>query len=62
MSQKLAVYGFESVGKISQFNEDSIKNYNEDSDIGYFLKFQVKYPKQLQTIQWFTNFKVKNEN
>ena len=51
MSQKLAVYGFESVGNISQFNEDSIKNYNEDSDIGYFLKFQVKYPKQLQTIQ-----------
>ena len=25
------------------FNEDFIKNYNEESDEGYFLEFDVQY-------------------
>ena len=27
----------------SQFNEDFIKNYNEESDEGYFLEVDVQY-------------------
>ena len=38
MSQKLPVNDFKWVEKTSQFNKDFIKNYNEDSDIGYLLK------------------------
>ena len=29
------------------FNEDFIKNYNEDSDEGYFLEVGIEYPKEL---------------
>ena len=29
------------------FNEDSIKNHNEDRDVGYFLEVDVEYPKKL---------------
>ena len=41
MSQKLPVNKFEWIGETSQFNEDSIKNYNEGNDEGWsgiFLK------------------------
>ena len=38
MSQKLSVNKFEWIEDISQFNEDFIKRYNEESDEGYFLK------------------------
>ena len=38
MSQKLPVNDFKWVEKTSQFNKDFIKNYNEDSDIGYLLQ------------------------
>ena len=40
MSQKLSVDGFEWVKKddLSKFNESFIKNYNENSDNGYFLR------------------------
>ena len=30
----------------SQFNEDFIKNYNEESDEWYFLKVHVQYPEK----------------
>ena len=36
MSQKLPVNKFEWIKGTSQFNEDIIKNYNEQSDEGYF--------------------------
>ena len=42
------VYGFEWVESTSQLNEYFIKNYDEDSDIGYFLEANVKYPEKLQ--------------
>ena len=32
---------------LSKFNEDFIKEYDEDSDIGYFLEVDVDYPKKL---------------
>ena len=47
MSQKLPINGFEWVKNLSKFNEDFIKEYDEDSDIGYFLEIDVDYPKKL---------------
>ena len=38
MSLKLPVNGFEWVEELSQYKEDFIKNYDEDSNKGYFLK------------------------
>ena len=37
MFQELPVNIFEWIEETSQFNEDFIKNYNEESDEGYFL-------------------------
>ena len=36
MSQKLAVNKFDWIEDTSQFNEDSIRNYNKESNKGYF--------------------------
>ena len=47
MSQKLLVNGFEWVKNVSQFNESFIRNYNENSDIGYFLEVHIEYPEKL---------------
>ena len=47
MSQKLPIIGFKQVEDLSQFNEDFIKNYYENSDIGYFLEVDVEYSKKL---------------
>ena len=47
MSQKLPVNGFKWVKKLSRFNEIFIKNYNENSNIGYFLEVDIDYPKEL---------------
>ena len=38
MSQKLSVNNFEWIKDTSQFNDDFIKNYNEEGDKGYFSK------------------------
>ena len=43
MLQKLPVNNFEWVNDTSQFNEDFIRNYNEESDEGYFLEVDVQY-------------------
>ena len=47
MSQKLPVNGFEWMTNLSKFNEDFIKKYDEDSNIGHFLEVDAKYPKTL---------------
>ena len=47
MYQKLPINGFKWVEKLSRFNKRFIKNYNENSDGGYFLEVDVKYPKKL---------------
>ena len=50
MSQKLPVNGFKWVEKLSRFNEIFIKNYNENSDIGYFLEVDIYYSQKLFTL------------
>ena len=47
MSQKLPVNGFKWKEKLSRFNEIFIRNYNENSDIGYFLKVDIDYLENL---------------
>ena len=49
MSQKSPVNGFKWIetSRLSRFNEIFIKNYNENSDIGYFLEVDIDYPKEL---------------
>ena len=47
MSQKLPINGFKWVEELSQFKEDFIRNYHEDSNKGYFLEVDVQYPKNL---------------
>ena len=47
MSQKLLVNNFEWIKDTSQFNEDFITNYNEESDEGYFFKVDVQYLQKL---------------
>ena len=49
MSQKLPVNRFRWVHDVSRFNEDFIKNYNENSDLGYFLQIDVEYTKKIFT-------------
>ena len=41
MSQKLPVSNFERIKDTSQFNQNFIKKYNEESDEGYFLEVDV---------------------
>ena len=47
MSQKLPEDGFKWIKKLSEFNEDFIKNYDENNDKGYILEVDVEYPKSL---------------
>ena len=47
MSQKPPVNKFEWIEDTPQFNEDFIKNYNEETDERYFLEVDVQYPEKL---------------
>ena len=47
MCEKLPVNGFKRVTKLDKFNEDFIKNYNENSNVRYFLDVDVEYPRNL---------------
>ena len=47
ISQKLPVDGFKWVKDLSQFNEDFIKNYDENSNKGYLLEVDIEYLKKL---------------
>ena len=48
MSQKLPVNGFKWVQqkKLSKFSEDSTKNYDGNSNKGYFLEMDFDYPRE----------------
>ena len=45
MSEKLPIDGFEWKGDISKIDENFIKNYDEDSDVIYFIKADIEYSK-----------------
>ena len=47
MSQKPPVNGLKWEENIHKFNQDFIKNYDEDSNKGYFLEVDAEYPKKL---------------
>ena len=47
MSQKLPLNGFKWKKNMVKFNEEFIKNYGQDSNKGYILEVDVKYPKNL---------------
>ena len=47
MSQKLPVNNFEWSEDTSKFNEDFIKNSNEESDEVYFLKVDIQHPEKI---------------
>ena len=46
MSQKLPVNKFKWIEDNSKFNDDFIKNYNEESDEGYFIEVDIQYPEK----------------
>ena len=50
MLQKLPVNNFERMKYTSQFNEDFIKTYNEESVKGYFLEVNVQYLEKLHEL------------
>ena len=43
MSQKLLINNCEWINDTSQFYEDFLENYNEESNKGCFLEVDVKY-------------------
>ena len=47
MSQKLPVNKFDWIKDTSQFNEDFIISYKEESEEGYFLQVDVQYLEKL---------------
>ena len=49
-SQNLPVNNFEWIKDTSQFNEDFIKNCNEESDEGYFVEVDVQYLEKLHEL------------
>ena len=50
MSQKLPVNNFQWIKDTSQFNGDFIRNYNEESDEGYFLEVDVQHLEKLHEV------------
>ena len=49
-SSRLPVDDFKWVEKAYQFNEDFLKIYNEDSDLGHFTEVDVQYPENLHKL------------
>ena len=50
MSQKLPVNKFEWIENTSQFTEDFIQHFNQESNEGYFLEVDVQYPEKLHEL------------
>ena len=50
MSEKFPVNNFEWIKDTSQFNKDFIKSYNEESDEGYYIEFDVHDPEKLHEL------------
>ena len=50
ISEPLPFNGFGWMEDLPRIDEDFIKNYGEDSDIGYILDVDVEYPKNLHNL------------
>ena len=50
MIEKLPVGGFKWVKNVFKIDEEFIKNYDKNSDIGYFLKVDIEHPKELHDL------------
>ena len=50
MLQKLPVNNFEWMKDTSQFDKHFIKDYNEESDYGFFLEVDVQYIAKLHDL------------
>ena len=48
--KKIPVNNFEWIKDTFQFNEDFMKNYNEESDEGYFVEVDVQYLEKLHEL------------
>ena len=66
MYQKCPINGFEWVEDLYQFDESFIKNYDENSDKGYFFDIDVEYLKNLFNLHkdfpFLTERKKKSKN
>ena len=56
VSQKLSVNSFEWMEVTSFFNEDFIKNYNEENDEEYFSEVDIQYPEKLHELHNYLPF------
>ena len=56
MSQKWPVNGFKWAKYLSKFNETFIRNYDENSDIGYFLEVDINYSKKIFNLHKYLPF------
>ena len=52
MSKKLPIKNFKWLDKddISKFNDELIKKYDENNDIGYIFEVDAKYPKHIRML------------
>ena len=50
MSEPLPADSFDRIKGLSKIDEDFIKNYDKNSDKGYILEVDVKYPKNLHDL------------
>ena len=50
MSKKLPLNWFLWAKNLNQYTSDFIKNYDENSDLGYLLEVDINYPKHLHEL------------
>ena len=50
------VNNFEWIKGTSQFNENFLKNYNKESDVGYFLAVDIQYLEKLHELHNYLPF------
>ena len=48
---KITCKGFKWINDVSEIDEEFIKNYDENSDKGYVLEVDVKYPRKLHDLR-----------
>ena len=56
MSQKVSGNNFKWIEKLSKFDKDFIKDYDENSNKGYILEVDVEYPKNLFNLHKYLSF------